>query len=150
MISDQSPPQEWKGVAGGEHFALLMTSFSFFPRTRRREYSISRSPECITSAPSAPERPRVLHPLIPALTTSTGFDLGHNTAVRDADAGHPDPIPRAGASMAPNTQRFHVSLTIVRLTSTVETMDKQIDFPFNVQDIDPARRARGVISLGAG
>jgi hypothetical protein len=122
-----------KGVAGGEHFATLDDQLFVFPTHKKKRvfnFAIARVHYIGTIGAQSV---RVFFRLFPALTTSTGFDLSHNYRRRDADAGHPDPIPRAGIHGTEYTTIPCFANN--RIDSTVETMDDQIDFPFNVQDI---------------
>ena len=121
------------GVAGGEHFSKLDDQL-FVYRTHQKKKVFNFAIARVRYLGSiGVKRVRVFFRLFPALTTSTAFSLSHGYRRHDADANHPDPIPRAGIQGGE-----YVTIPCFandRIDSTMKTMDEQIDFPYNVKDI---------------
>lgn len=126
-----------KGTAGGDKFTGLSPDqdknlFVFSTHNNKKvfNFAIARVHYIGTIGANAV---RVFFRLFPALSTSTAFDLNHNYRRRDADAGHPDPIARAGIVGTEYTTIPCFANN--RIDSTADSMDNQVDAPFNVQDI---------------
>ena len=127
-----------KGKAGTDFFSPICTrtkrtTFLFLKPTATREYSISRSPRCTTSAPSAPIRCGYSFACSRRYRLRRLFSWG-TTYRRNPSNPNGHPIPRAGIV---GTEYVTIPCFAEhRIDSTVDTMDNQTDDPYNVQHID--------------
>jgi len=134
------------GVAGGDTFEGLSPNqdpnlFVYSTHKKKKVFNFAIARVHYIGTIGA-DRVRVFFRLFPALTTSTGFDLTHNYRRRDADASHQDPIPLAGIHGSEYTTIPFFAHG--RIDSTINKMDDQTDFPFNVQHIDAGPQGKEV------